>query len=341
MKIIWVAHPSECEFDIVESCRQSGIELVLYQVAPYVLSMEEGKHEGPSAGKFYGKEAQHSLLLKLKDETADLIVFRYPYWIGDEWLSEIHAIENRVPTITWCSEQGPTIQEAINAARRFHNIAVDNYQDILAYKAACPDNNVIYLPSGCARWSDKLIAKPEYSGRRIVTDGSAHYACFEKCAGDSKRISVETMALPLKDYSVSIYGSADPVHGWGGVSQLQHSFRGFYHPAEYPHVYASHELYVGITWNWRYGGFGIKLGRALASGIPVIWHRTVGTDLEGLVEGTHLEFSSSPAETKEKVDYYLEHPEARKRLGDVGQAWAYENWDWAMCLSRIAGALKK
>ncbi len=344
MRVIWVGHPTECEFDMAESCRQAGIDFVVYQIGAYLVQMAEGEVQGPSAGKYYGMNRHTALLEQLMEEPSDLIIFRYPYWVmadSDHFVPLIRKLEEKRRVVVWSSQQGHTqFTLSLAPAKRFHNIAIDNHVDQAKYVSLLPDHNIYRLPAGCAKWGpEALVAKEQYGGRDIVSDGNPHYSCYPAACAMYKKLSVETMLFPLAKYSLSVYGSNNLQHAWPGIPELKDQYRGFYQPPEHTHVYASHRLYVGITWNWNFGGYGIKMGRALSTGIPVIWQRTVGAELEGLVEGEHVEYSGSAAETKEKVDYYLAHPEKCKQLGQAGQKWVRANWDWASNFVRLANEI--
>ncbi len=304
MKLVWVhSQPGECEYDVKQSCLQSGIELRTIWVPPVQPSQ---------------------IASVLKSEAYDLCILRYPQ---ENW----SVPTNEKNVICWTSEQGPTRSHAIASSRRFPNVAINNKYEERFY----PGKKLFYLPFGCYN-TEEATQQPIYD---VVVSSNPHYAC--KCEGDLKKISIDTMIIPLLGkFNVKIYGMWPSQHGWSGVpgvSEVGH-FDGVSGISHVPFVQQG-KLYVDCTWNWRDGGYGCKLARALATGVPVIWHKTLGMELDGFEKGNQLDWSSSPQETITLVDYYLTHDKERIEMGRRGKEWFSNNWEWSLNFNKIYGSL--
>ena len=76
---------------------------------------------------------------------------------------------------------------------------------------------------------------------------------------------------------------------------------------------------------------------ALMSGALYVTHRN--PDLYRLFrEGEEIEYYESPEEAYEKIQYFLEHPEERVRIGLKGQKVAISKHTWDV---RINGTLRQ
>jgi hypothetical protein len=191
-----------------------------------------------------------------------------------------------------------------------------------------------YLPFGCVPLPP---AEPEERfSAELMADSNAHYACGDE--DRTKRESVDVMIRPWfgRSRNLALRGGVDEVHGWLGVPGAQPYWRGEYGWRDTPIVYASSKVYLGISWNWRHGGYGVKLARALGFGAATIWHKTVGMELDGLEHGKQLLAASTPEECVEMGEWLLTHDEERTRLAKAGQDWAFKNWSWEENLIRVA-----
>ena len=227
--------------------------------------------------------------------------------------------------ICWQSEQGPMLPFAKASASKYDSVAINNKYEEPHYVG----KKLYYLPFGC--YNPPLSdTKQAYD---VVVSSNPHYNCL--CAGDNKKISVDIMIRPLLGrFITQIYGMWPSEHGWGvvpGVTKIGH----FEHWEHVEHLRQG-KLYVDCTWNWRHGGYGCKLARALTTGVPVIWHKTVGMELDGLEKGNQLDWSASPEETVTLVDHYLTHDKERIEMGLRGREWFSQNWEYGLNFLKIA-----
>jgi glycosyltransferase involved in cell wall biosynthesis len=215
---------------------------------------------------------------------------------------------------------------------------VNNRHELGAWRARFPGSVVHELPVGCT-----LREAPRFhTDFDLVADGKCHYACSQ-CGQDWKRRSIEALVLPLlgSGASLNLYGPRGTSCGWHHVPGTGPHTRGIYPAATYADVYARHKVYVGISWNWGLGGYGIKLARALATGIPVLWHRTLGMAEDGLIAGRHLVTSAAPEETRLRVRELLIDKDRAEALGAEGQAFALREWRWGPNLLRLLDEVRR
>lgn len=356
MKIIWVSTPTEIELDIDASLRGvPGLTYKRYSVGKPCLA-----HTAPSfvgSREIIGNaklDTEKNWVPSLKpvellkhlgeaEKDTDMFIFRYPYWIQEMNLKELFNSQmGNKPAVAWCSEQGPMRERAAAVCEQFKIIAVNNRIDQEWYMKKFPKKKILYLPSGCCeltRFASR--SAPIYD---LIADGGAHYNCRsqdDSACTDNKHISVDTLVMPVINRNIVFYGSDNTRCGWGGVPGALLKFKGSYFPDKYPDIYSNAKIYLGISWNWRFGGYGIKLARALSTGIMVIWHSTLGSRLEGLIPGYQLEFSDNPKDTVALVDYYLSHAKVRHELAERGRRWSIENWEWKKNLVRLTEAVHR
>jgi glycosyltransferase involved in cell wall biosynthesis len=339
MRIVWVGYAMESEVDLVHAvAARPDMDLEVWHVggtvhatvAPYV----GAGHAIPVSIYDPGDAASRiDVLRRLAAVEADLYLLRYPTWIGEvpEVEEEFGRLFKDRPVVAWMSEQGPTLPSALTAARPFQRIAVNNRYEMPMYRLRYPDARLYYLPFGCTDWW-RPAPHVGYNAA-FVADGGCHYRCVEH--GGWKARSVETMVFPLLDQDLALWGHEPEDHGWAGVPGAAGKYRGTYPAADAVSVYASCRVYVGISWNWAHGGYGCKLARALAAGIPVLWHRTLGAELDGLVEGEHWLCSSSPEETRRNALRLLNDEDLARRLGAAGRKFALDEWEWGANLQRL------
>jgi len=237
------------------------------------------------------------------------------------------------PVIGWVSEQGPTKEWALATMKHFAWVAVNARVELPFYRAALPGVKLSYLPFGCAwRTDEELTSRPQYLAD-FVADGSCHYLCGEY--GGWKKPSVDVMVRPLLDQDIALWGHAPDRCGWKGVPGAAGKYRGAYAPVEHAQVYTSSKVYLGISWNWSLGGYGIKLARALGAGICTMWHRTVGMELDGIIPGVHLVAPGTAEETRAEGLRLLGDSEARQTIAAAGRAFALAHWEWGANLKRL------
>jgi hypothetical protein len=335
MKIVWVCNPTEVETDLwraaqnypeltLETWVVSGLE---GQLAPY---FQHGVSELSVEGRL-------DFLARLAQSNADLYVFRHPTWLGEEPLrGAFRRLFAGLPVVAWASEQGPTRPEAIQAGVLFERVAVNARYELPLYRHWRPGTKLYYLPFGCARRQpDEMQPRREWA-TDLVADGGCHYQCGEH--GGWKRTSVDVMVRPLLDQKLGLWGHGPEDHGWKGVPGVVEAgcYRGAYFAGEHVLLYRACSIYLGITWNWGLGGYGCKLARALASGVAVLWHRTVGMELDGLVPGLHLMTSATAEETRHAALWLLAAAETRHEIAAAGQQFALREWEWGANLIRLA-----
>jgi len=315
MKILWFhSVPGEVEHDVYISCKQYNIDITIYAVNyvnppyPYIgISADE-------VGKI------------INSNPADLYVLRYP--------DGLSMPESQNKVLCWTSEQGPTRENAETSTRPYRNIGYNNKQELDFYKST--GKRLFYLPF-CGREIDTNYNNTIYD--IVTTPGAPHYNC--NCCNGLRRKSVETMILPLvqNNYNIGIYGMAETEHGWNQVPNLGDKYKGGFKWEDYYKIAQLGKLNVEITWNWSDGGYGCKLGRLLGAGVPIIWHKTIGMELDGFEKGNQIDWSSSPEETIQLVDYYLSHDKERIEMAKRGHEWFKNNWVWAKNLERIANEI--
>jgi hypothetical protein len=330
-KILWIGTATEIEPDIVHDAELHGIGIEVWNVdlkltEPQRLSATTKTRDVPGGQR---------LIELVKKATFDLAVFRFPYYL-DERIErfDLGPLRTR-PICTWASEQGPMLETAMRAASGFRHVAVNNRHEVNAWRARYPNAFVHDLPIGCTVRDAPRLAAFDYVNN-LVADGKAHYECT-KCSGDWKKRSVEALVLPLiaDKTRLSLYGPDEGLHGWFAVPGAGDYYKGQYAPTAYPDVYGRHKIYLGISWNWGLGGYGVKLARALATGIPVLWHRTAGMQKDGLIAGKHLSTSASAEETRRRVHDLLIDADRRAEMGAEGQRFALTNWRWTPNLLRL------
>ncbi len=339
-KIVWVANPMEAEIDLWRAGKNHpDLDLQVWINTGPPLAEYPYFTGGPSEDSLEGRR---ELLARVAAIPADLYVFRYPTWVLDGLGEEFQRLFADLPVVAWMSEQGPTLGAALHTIGPFTRVAVNNRHEMPAYRSFAPHVQLYYLPFGCAEWAPEECLPQELFRSRVIADGGCHYLCGEY--GGWKRRSVDVMVLPIMDLGLGLWGHGPADHGWLGVPGVVGDpllnpnglYRGAYVPVQTGQVYASCEVYVGINWGWGLGGYGTKLARALAAGIPVVWHRTVGMELDGLIPGRQLLTSGTPEETRCAVQWLLGDEEKRRELGAAGRAFALAKWEWGANLKRLA-----
>jgi len=333
MKIVWVCNSTEAETDLWRAA-QNHADL---DIETWCVSAVEGKIELPyfQHGVLRpGPEGRRELLERVAAVGADLFVFRYPTWLTADGLEgTFRRLFADRPVIGWVSEQGPTKEWALATMKHFAWVAVNARVELPFYRAALPGVKLSYLPFGCAwRTDEELTSRPQYLAD-FVADGSCHYLCGEY--GGWKKPSVDVMVRPLLDQDIALWGHAPDRCGWKGVPGAAGKYRGAYAPVEHAQVYTSSKVYLGISWNWSLGGYGIKLARALGAGICTMWHRTVGMELDGIIPGVHLVAPGTAEETRAEGLRLLGDSEARQTIAAAGRAFALAHWEWGANLKRL------
>jgi len=338
MKICIVGWGTDVDCDMKRSCKDAGIEVEWLIVGP----------QNPYSCDYMGNDYDLATTEKIDHVLAmndiDCFIYKYPFWLGQ--YPQLQAIIHTRPVVAWQTEHGPTLSYGIANSRDFRFVAITNRQEIPAYQAAYPDKKIMYLPFGSVKWRDDELKWEGKYKSLFVADGSAHYTCG--CEGAWKRKSCEVMIQPVvsmgyAEKDLAVYGylpNLDASHGWES-SPWKSSHRGTYNCTEYPKVYTSAEIYLGITFNWSLGGYGVKLNRALSTGIPVIWHRTLGLEKEGFVEGEHYLTSSSAEETEDHINLLLNNFVFADKMGRCGRKFVDENMQYSMLLTNLVNEVNR
>ncbi|SRR5215204_926019 len=332
MKILVVGWGADPDCDMKRSCLDAGVDFEMC----FVNGPNPYSHEYMDID--FNNRPMDWVQQIIDRSDVDLYLFKYPFWL-DQY-PQLKSILHKKKVVAWSTEHGPTLNYALQASEQFSYVAVTNKHEIPIYQAHFPDKKILYLPFGCCIWrDDELVSNPKYAST-LVADGACHYTCC--CEKGYKRTSIDVMIMPVIDRDIAFYGSeviAPDNHSWRNMPGGAERYRGTYRCDEYPQVYSSAKIYMGITFNWQTGGMGVKLARAMSTGIPVVWHATLGLSLEGLQSGEQLMLSSNPHITKLTVDKLLADDEQRIALGQRGKEWVVENWDYAKNLKRIASEI--
>lgn len=328
MKLLVAGWPTDTDCDMKRACQDAGIDFTFLCLGP----------PNPYSTEYMGcaytlATAKH--VQEVLSHDYDLYLYKYPFWLK-EWPS-LQALIGRKPVVAWQTEQGPTQRAALASSLPFHCVAVNNRMDLAAYGVVFPEKKILSLPFGCVRWTPEELIPVERYRADLVADGTPHFACA--CEGGDKRRSVETMILPVLNKDIAFYGRLphlDYSHDWQGIDWALPHFRGTYRCDEYPQVYSSAKIYLGITFNWRLGGWGVKLPRALSTGIPVIWQHTYGLAAEGLENTVHYFAPETSFGTRVYVEHLLGHEGFRRQIGRKGKQFALEHWEYGANLLRLA-----
>lgn len=330
MKIVWISSCNPVEFDVRRSSWHiSDLDCIFY--CTYMKEDESYLDHGNLYGQ--GREGIKDILDRGFAEKPDLVILKYPFFVLRYQLTN-HLLElgKKTPFVVWCSEQGPTRNFAFDNASPFPRVAVNNLMDVKYYREKLPDTKIYYLPFGSASYmQDELVSHNQYKSD-LLADSKCHYTCCEYKA--AKKKSCDVMIVPVLDKDIALYGAVNPRHGWAGVPGAITKWRGKYFLSDVNKLYSSTKLYIGITWNWAYGGYGIKLARCLGIGVPLLWHYTIGMENE-FEKGNQLDWSSTPEETIERVEYYLSHDKDRIEMGRRGKEYADHHLNWGSNLMRL------
>ncbi len=317
-KIAWVGIPTEIEPDIERAAeRTNDLEVKMFPIDNDSL-----------------EDNFLVVLKKIASEYFDLVLFKFPVYFNrislDGTISEVLGHDRYV---AWTSEQGPTRNLAVAASKLFPHIAVNNLIDLGFYKGTFKDQTIHYLPFGSVVYNNNELVFDNNYKSDLIADGVCHYTCGDH--ESLKQKSVDVMILPILNLDLKVYGRIPLPCGWQGVPNLA-----FNKISEYPYhittrLYSSIKLYLGISWNWNHGGYGMKLARALGTGVPVLWHYTFGMEWD-FQYGNQLAWSSTPEETRELVLYYLSHDKERIEMGQRGRQYADKHLDWGKNLIKLA-----
>jgi Glycosyl transferases group 1 len=345
LKVIWFSSASDNEFDMTAAvARHPDIDLTLYLLTDFQ-DKNNAFHramltEAPNI-KIIETDGSKIEGIFMEDDIrlADLVILRHPTWVYNEQRSKTlgsYLVNTSAICTTW--EWVPNLGMAqMPPLTGWPRIATTNYQDYNRAKLCFPEKQILYFPFGVVdRQDSEIVPKDQYQ-TDLVCDAQPHYECKEYNA--VKRHSVDAMVGPAVDgnYNLALWGSRygdTTLCDWGATEKFKKFHRGHYPTMDYPSIYASSKIYLGVSWNYSTGGFSIRLARALSCGIMTIWHKTEGGELD--IPEPVLEWSNDYHETKNIIKYYMTHDEEREELARKGREWAVEHLEWGKQLKRLA-----
>ncbi|KKW45218.1 MAG: hypothetical protein UY96_C0029G0002 [Parcubacteria group bacterium GW2011_GWB1_56_8] len=341
LRIGWIAWTSEMETDLWYLPRLAqDIDVRIFDVAH-----KEAQNSSAHVWTRGGERSEQSIADVLEQAAAwgaDLYIFRWPFWLSGVARKAFESLFRNHKVIAWPSEQGPTLLQGIQGCHGFKHIAVNARVETAAYEKAFPESTIHYMPFGCLPLRDEDLVPDKRFGSDLVSDGRCHFACCAESERDAplnkwsclraygplKADCIHMMLDPLLDLDINFWGSDEEDHGWPGYTAGRHKYRGHFACGDYPAVYSACKVYVGISWNWRHGGYGMKLARPLSCGIPVVWPRTFGMYMDGFVDGANVLASSSAFETRAIVERLLCDVEYRQKIGQAGREYALRELAW-------------
>lgn len=346
MKVTWFGSITDCEMDLTAAiAKHPEISLTFYALTdPADKNHEYHRSMVTESTNIIVNEINTTQLEEVckfvAEQENDLIIIRHPVWIPNDGaakeISDILSPKQKL--IVWTWEWVPNYAMAqMPPLNPWPRIAVTNSQDMHRAKMSYPNKQILYLPFGVVNRTPEELAPMEQYSTDLMCDAQPHYECKEY--NGIKRASVDQMIKPafeFPEYKLALwgsrYGETTPCD-WGSTPEFVPYHRGHFKTMEYPHVYASAKLYLGVTWNYGTGGYSIRLARALSIGIPTIWQDTVGRETD--IPENVLQWSLNYDHTKEAIKYLMEHEDKRLELGRKGKEFALRNWEWAVLLNKL------
>lgn len=338
MKIAVVGWQTDVDADILKSCNDNDIETEWLMLGP------KNPYNAYVMGSRYDIATPERIEKVINDSSIDLFIYKYPFWL-DQY-PQLKAIIQSHPVIAWQTELGPTCHFGVQYSAGFHTIGVNSRYEMQAYEKAYPNAKVLYFPFGCCKWDERDLRRySQYTSDRLIADGSCHYACGpngQGCEGGWKHISCDTMIAPVAHLGLAVYGNlfnldppyGDGKHGWE-ASPWKAMHAGVYDWEDYHKIYSSAKVYLGITFNWKLGGFGVKLPRAMSCGIPVLWHKTIGLELDGFRHAEHYLACATPEDTLSYTKAMLSNPDFAQEMGERGKEFVLQNFQYCDIISRV------
>ena len=355
MKLAWISSMTDCEADMTAAiARHPDIELKLFIIidscdknndyhrkmltsAPNIELKEVAVTFNKTGDGGYPFK---TVADEIKNQGPDLIIVRHPVWLASEGKAkEICNLFQDYPLVLWTWEWVPNIEmQQMPPLESWPRIAVTNSQDYERCLARFPRKKTLYFPFGVVDRTELETAFRWQYICDLLCDAQPHYECKEYHA--IKRQSVDTMILPALStpWELALWGSryGDTTRcDWAATPDFIPFHQGSFPTKDYPHVYGSAQLYLGVTWNWQSGGFSIRLARALGCGVATIWQETSGGHID-IPENGVVAWSADARQTKKLIYHYMNNQDARKELAAKGKAWGVANWEWGMQLKRLA-----
>jgi hypothetical protein len=345
MKVLWVSAPSDCEFDLTAALANTDVDLTWYCMADsadthHAFHMTQVAKADNIKVISFGPGDLVNIYEKVGKTPCDLVIVRHPTWMDSfkKNFKTINELLEKSPAIEWTWEWIPNIALNQMPVIFLPRVAVTNSQDLKRCKSEYPSKQALYFPFG-VRTNIAPQTDKDYECD-LVSDAQPHYACSEYFA--IKRQSVDIMIRPVLDKNLVLWGNRygeDTLCDWSNVLDFAKLLRGTYTTMDYPKIYTNAKLYLGVSWNAPTGGFSIRLSRALGCGIPIIWQKTLGGEID-IPDPKVLAWTQAAQQTRNLVEHYLSHPEERIEMGAYGKKWGIENWEWINALKRLAKEIK-
>jgi hypothetical protein len=349
MHVVWVSSASDNEFDLTAAiARHNDISLTLYilsdpQDKNHVYHMSQLTRSPNIIINEISTEQVDGVLRYWSTQPKDLLILRHPTWINSEdRAKEIAEIIKDQPYIISSWEWVPNYAMAqMPPLLAWKRIACTNSQDIYRAKMSFPDKQILKLPFGVVDRTKEELAPSEQYSTDLVCDAQPHYECLEY--NGIKRISVDRMIKPALElpYKLALWGSR---YGnttncdWGATDGFKPYHHGSFFTSEYPRVYASSKIYLGVSWNYGTGGFSVRLARALSCGVMTIWHETEGRK-DDIPEGI-VAWSKSYEHTGVIINHYMKRDVQREKMAKRAKEFVMREWEWGTQLKRLVGEIQ-
>lgn len=180
--------------------------------------------------------------------------------------------------------------------------------------------NVSYLPEACAPDFDK----------RVPPDPI--YECDISTAGSYYSYRIQLIEV-LANYNLCLYGISKDKYREGGLLDKSLKNRDIY-LGERAKLFSSSRLVINTLNPSEANSMNVRLFEAACSGTPVITeYRPALEDL--FVVGKEVIAFSTRDELKEKVEYYLSHPQEAAAIGERGACRALRDHTYTRRISEI------
>lgn len=346
MRIVWFASPSDCEFDVTAAvARSPDVELLWYCFRdPLDVNHEFHLRQTTQADnicvvQFGTEEIEQVFTAAAKRTDADLMVIRHPTWLAPLDAKQAALLLHDRPLICWTWEWLPNIAlHQMPPLDPWPRIAVTNHQDLQRCHDRYPAKQVLYFPFGAVAWTDAELQPSEQYQADLVCDAQPHAQCACTSACPAKQRSVEIMVQPIVDLHPTLWGNRYSQVwpcDWASMPEFAPYVRGTYPTREYPKVYASSKIYLGVSWNAPTGGYSIRLSRALSCGIATLWENTVGWRDDFAEYTSFIGWTENGTETRALVQHLQANADERSAMGQRGRRWVIEHWEWTKILHRL------
>lgn len=230
--------------------------------------------------------------------------------------------------------QGAVVDpELYPAAEHVHQVAPKARDDALAY--GIPPDTMTMIPCGLYAETFASDVPREELRRRQGADSDA-FLVLSVCAVDRvmKRVDVLIEEVARLDDGVHLRVDGhmeDPSLASLGRERLGERFRVDTVPRQQlSEVYGMADLFVLASLG---ESFGLAVVEAMAAGLPVLVHDD--DHFRWLVEPEEQRVDMArPGALAERINWFRERPEERRRLGEINRQAVRERFDWAAILPR-------